>query len=79
MDKVHGHDVIAMLKSYPSENNKEQLVTAVEEKFGADSRFHNCKNDNMTALELLSFFEGKGKLQFSDTGFTFGVPGGCKH
>lgn len=78
MEQVHGHDVIAMLKTYSKESSKEQLIEAVQKKFGEECRFYNCSNDNMTALELLSFFEGKGKIQFSDTGYSFGAVG-CKH
>ncbi len=79
MDKVHGHDVIAMLKEYAKDSNKEDLVNAVQGKFGDECKFYNCSNNDMTALELITFFEGKGKITFTESGFSFGTAGGCKH
>ncbi len=79
MDKIHGHDVIAMIKECSKSFSKEEIITAVHETFGKECRFYNCSNDDMSALELITFFEGKGKITFSENGFSFGTAGGCKH
>lgn len=80
MEQIHGHDVIQALKSWPVNSSKADLIALVESKFGNESQFYNCSNDSMSAEQLLSFFEGKGKLKFNESGFSFGKPaGGCNH
>jgi len=79
MEQVHGHEVINVIKGLKGTESKEELITIVNSKFGEETLFYNCSNDSMSAEVLLTFFEGKGKLLFSNNGFVFGKPSECNH
>ena len=60
--------------------SKEQLVKAVEEKFGTDERFHTCSAEGMTAAEIVDFLAKKGKFLFAnDDAFTVDTTKICNH
>jgi len=76
---IHGHEVLEMMfgKSYSS---REELVKAINDKFGADERFYTCSAEGMTAAELVGFLESKGKfMPTSGEGFTADRTKMCKH
>ena len=67
---THGHEVLEMMfgNSYSS---REELVSAIINKFGADERSYTCSAENMTAAELVAFLEAKGKFMPAEgDGFT---------
>ena len=57
--QVHGHDVIAMMQAAPQPFTRESLTSAIVERFGADTRFHTCSAEGMTAGELIDFFAAR--------------------
>lgn len=76
---THGHEVLEMMfgNSYSS---REELITAIINKFGADERFYTCSAENMTAAELVAFLEAKGKfMPASNHGFTADKSKMCNH
>jgi len=79
MNKIHGHEVIQLLFQISHDKTKSELIKEVQTAFGEDSRFYNCSAENMTAEDMITFFEGKGKIIFTDSGFELGTPGGCSH
>lgn len=79
MQKIHGHKIIEFLNTMEQTIDKNGMIKAIDREFGVDSTYHNCKSDGMSSEEIVSFFEKKGKLCFTDAGFKFGVPQGCKH
>ncbi|WIL17568.1 YecH family metal-binding protein [Prevotella bivia] len=76
---AHGHDVLHMMEGNQYES-KEQLVKAVEERFGTDERFHTCSAEGMTAAEIVDFLAKKGKFLFAnDHAFTVDTTKICNH
>lgn len=76
---IHGHEVLEMMfgNSYSS---REELINAINDKFGDDERFYTCSAEGMTAAELVSFLESKGKfMPTSDEGFTADRTKMCNH
>jgi len=66
---IHGGEVKQMVLASGKTYTRESLVTEVIEQFGEDTVFHSCAAENMTADELISFFEANGKLNLQD--YTF--------
>jgi probable metal-binding protein len=62
MESIHGHDVIDMIQSAGQPFTREELVTAIGEKFGTNARFHTCSAEGMTADGLVDFLVAKGKF-----------------
>ncbi len=79
MEQVHGHDVISTIKDLDQTMSKSDLIETIVNKFGEETLFYNCSTDSMNAEQIISFFEQKGKLVITETGFSFGTPSGCKH
>ncbi len=79
MEQVHGHEVINTVKNLDQTMSKNELVSTINEKFGEDTLFYNCSKNSMTAEQIISFFEQKGKLIITESGFSFGIASGCKH
>lgn len=76
---IHGHEVLEMMfgNSYSS---REDLIKAINDKFGADERFYTCSAENMTATELVDFLESKGKFMPTvEEGFTADRTKMCNH
>ncbi|MDR2711326.1 MAG: YecH family protein [Burkholderiales bacterium] len=76
---VHGHEVIKMVMMSNRRWTRDELVAAIHQKFGADTHFHTCADDDLTADELLDFLESRGK--FVDNGEGLTTDGGlaCNH
>lgn len=67
-NSVHGHEVMHFMLEQGGQFTKESLVSAVVERFGAETRFHTCSAENMTAAQLVDFLEEKGKFVESASG-----------
>ncbi len=61
-DLVHGHEVKEMVIESGDTHTRDSLIATIVDKFGEETRFYSCSADNMTADELVSFFERMGKL-----------------
>ena len=79
---IHGHEVLEMMQGRTY--TMEGLLKAIEERFGADARFHTCHGGDMTAEELILFFMSRGRIVASGNGVAFKEcdhhhEGGCCH
>jgi probable metal-binding protein len=77
--QVHGHDVIDMMMAAPQPYTRESLTAAIIERFGADTRFHTCSAEGMTAAELVAFLESRGKFMPAGAGFRVDPTQVCQH
>ena len=78
-DRIHGHEVKQMVMESGNTYTRDSLISAINDKFGEETRFFSCAADNMTADELLSFFENNGKLNPADYTFFTGPGHACNH
>lgn len=79
MASVHGHEVLNMMIASGESYSTESLTTAIEQRFGADARFHTCSAENMSAAELVTFLQQKGKFIPAESGFTTAESKICRH
>ena len=61
-DSIHGHQVLEMLLASGKARSRASLIEVIEERFGRDARFHTCSAQGMSAADLISFLEARGKL-----------------
>ena len=78
-NSIHGHEVLHFMLENDQGFSKESLKTAIEERFGADARFHTCSADGMTAEQLIDFLSAKGKFVDSGSGFNTQPEKICNH
>lgn len=76
---VHGHEVMEMMMTSGKNYTKETLEREIIEKFGADTRFHTCSAENMTACELVDFLESRDKFIGAGEGFSTNPEKICDH
>ncbi|PKU22636.1 YecH family metal-binding protein [Telmatospirillum siberiense] len=80
MASIHGHEVLHMMleaaEGFPS---VEALVAAIEERFGADARFHTCSAEGMDARRLVEFLTERGKFVPLESGFNTSAEKICSH
>lgn len=70
MNQIHGHEVLEMMMASGKTYTFETLVQDIYAKFGREARFHTCSAENMTAVDLIEFFEAHGKLLPRTGGFS---------
>ena len=58
---------------------RTELVRAIEDRFGAEARFHTCAADQLTAHELVDFLEQRGKFVRSNAGLGMAPESICDH
>ncbi|MBU3916699.1 YecH family protein [bacterium] len=66
---IHGGEVKQMAMASGKTHTRESLHKEIIDTFGKETRFFSCSAENMTADELISFFEANGKLNPSDYSF----------
>ena len=59
---IHGHEVLRFMLASEHGFTRSSLVTAIEERFGLEARFHTCSAEDMTAAQLVDFLEARGKF-----------------
>lgn len=79
MTAIHGHEVLNMMLADGQSWTTERLVAAIEEKFGAASRFYTCSQEGMTARELVDFLAARGKFIPVEEGFITHESKICRH
>ncbi len=79
MEQIHGHEVMQLIFGSKKAFTRESLVEEIVQHFGENTRFYNCSADNMTAKDIVAFFESKGKFSFTDNGMVSNPAGGCNH
>jgi len=79
MESVHGHDVLHTMLENDKGWTRVSLLQAITEKYGESCRFHTCSAKDMSADELISFLENKGK--FVEAGEVFNTQASkiCHH
>ncbi|HCW76919.1 MAG TPA: hypothetical protein DHU63_10335 [Candidatus Marinimicrobia bacterium] len=78
-NNIHGHDVMHMMVESDIAYTRDSLRVAIEQKFGESTRFFTCSAENMTADELITFLEARGKFQLIEGGFTTDPEKICNH
>ncbi len=80
MASIHGHDVLNMMleqaEGFPS---VAALVAAIEDRFGAEARFHTCSAEGMDARHLVAFLTERGKFVPVEAGFNTSPEKICSH
>jgi probable metal-binding protein len=61
MTSIHGHEVIAMMQGKHYQND-EELLEQISQKFGEDAKFHTCSQSELSAYQLISFLQRRGKI-----------------
>ena len=79
MKKIHGHEVMKMMLASGKAYTKDTLVKDIVSTFGNDTRFYTCSAENMTAEELVSFLDSKGKFLRQKGGFQTSADKMCNH
>lgn len=79
MQNIHGHEVMHMMVNSQQGFTHASLLEAIHSKFGPETRFFTCSAENMTASELISFLEQKGKFHPVEGGFSTAPQKICSH
>lgn len=79
LGQIHGHEVMQMIMGSDKKFTKESLKREIVDTFGEGSRFFSCSDADMTADQIIDFFERMGKLRFTEDGLTMDTSGGCGH
>ena len=77
--RIHGSAIRQMVNESTESFTRDSLLATIIERFGADTRFYSCAEDNMTADELISFSENNEKLSRKDYTFAEGPGHECSH
>lgn len=79
MSSIHGHEVLNMMIDSDESFSTASLIAAIEQRFGADARFHTCSQQDLTAAQLVDFLASRGKFIPSDNGFNTHSSKICQH
>ncbi|HWQ92892.1 MAG TPA: YecH family metal-binding protein [Clostridia bacterium] len=79
MSKIHGHEVLNMMLTSGKTYTRASLVADILIRFGVSARFHTCSAEDLTADELVTFLEAKGKFVPQADGFKTSSDLMCKH
>ncbi len=60
-------------------HTRESLADAITRRFGRTTRFHTCSASGMTAMQLVEFLAGRGKIARSAGGFVVDPGRLCRH
>ena len=76
---IHGHEVMHFMLEQGVSFTKQSLRDAVVQHFGAETRFHTCSAEGMTAEQLIDLLEAKGKFVANHGGFNTQPDKICAH
>jgi probable metal-binding protein len=79
MNQIHGHEVLQMMLSSGETYTKQSLTVAIINRFGADTRFHTCSAEDLTAEQLVEFLDARGKLVQQNGGLQTSADLLCRH
>ncbi|TBL96700.1 YecH family metal-binding protein [Hafnia paralvei] len=79
MSSIHGHEVLNMMIDSGESFSTASLITAIEQRFGADARFHTCSQQDLTAAQLVDFLASRGKFIPSDNDLNTHSSKICQH
>lgn len=78
-ESIHGHEVMHMMLESSTPFTRETLRVAMEERFGADAKFHTCSAKDMDAAALIEFLAARGKFVDEEDGFNTAKDKICNH
>lgn len=78
-ESVHGHAVLEMLLAQPEGISKAELKAQMQQRFGADARYHTCSASDMDAEALIAFLAARGKFVDASAGITTQADKICQH
>ncbi|MEN9307106.1 MAG: hypothetical protein RL173_1038 [Fibrobacterota bacterium] len=78
-ESIHGHDVIGMIVESGKAWKREDLLVAIEARWGSEARFHTCSAEGMDAQGLIEFLGARQKFIESDDGVTMDETKVCNH
>lgn len=78
-EQVHGHEVMKMMIDDGRVYTRSTLRAAITARFGEEARFYTCSAQGMTANELVTFLEGRGKFIPEGEGFRTESDRICQH
>ncbi len=78
-ERVHGHDVMAMMLEAARPFSRDELVAALIERFGPSARFHTCSAQGLTAAQIVEFLDARGKFVQVDGKLTTEPDRICSH
>ncbi len=78
-ESIHGHDVIEMIVDSGRPWKRDELLTAIDSRWGADARFHTCSAEGMESAALIQFLSMRGKFIESDEGVVMDRTKVCNH
>jgi probable metal-binding protein len=78
-DSVHGHEILHFMLEMGGGFSKESLKAAIINRFGAETRYHTCSAQGMTAEELIDFLASKEKFIEAGNGFNTQPEKICNH
>jgi probable metal-binding protein len=79
MKQIHGHEVLEMMLQSGKGYTRASLLNDILAQFGAESRFHTCSAENLTAEGLIDFLQARGKFVPCEEGFQTSADLMCKH
>lgn len=77
--QIHGHEVLNMMINSGKTYTRASLVADIHQAFGETARFCTCSASNMTADDLVTFLQARGKFLPSEDGFHTSPDVMCKH
>jgi len=78
-ESIHGHDVIGMIVESGKAWKRDDLLVAIEARWGRGARFHTCSAEGMDAQGLIEFLAARQKFIESDDGVTMDESKVCNH
>ncbi len=78
-DPIHGHEVMRMMVESGAAYTRDSLRAAIVDRFGEAARFYTCSANGMTADELISFLQARGKFIAEESGFKTDASKICDH
>jgi len=75
---IHGHEVLHLMLASPRTFTREQLIQEIQDRFGAEARFHTCSAEGMSAAQLVDFLQLRGKFAGPEEGFRANPDKICK-
>lgn len=78
-DSVHGHDVLALVKSAKVPLTPAELEALAAQRFGADARYHTCSAAGLTFGGLMAFLNEREKLVLRDGRLHLNAGKVCDH
>jgi len=74
---IAGHDVLSLIAARGGRCSVTELKAAAARAFGPDAVFGNCHGDLFDVVQLLSFFERKGKIARTGEEVSLGAVPAC--